>query len=1456
MNEIAKMAIRLGLDTADYERGITRAEQRTKDAAAKLSGFFAKSFQLISGAAVAGVASLTTLTVASAKTSAEIGNMSDRLGVSSKFLSQYNHIVEMSGGSLDKFSRGLSSLEKTINQAFSGSDKAVESLEEIGVGINELSGKSAEEQFNLVSGAISGLSTQAEKAAASQKIFGDSSAEMIKVLSLSEEQISALKLEAERYGRVIGDLESTQAQALYESLDRTRAISQGLATQISTELTPSITEVIDRFNDWFGGLAESKTNFEIARTAIAGVAASVMTIQFALQTTGEALGLFVGIVKETFELSGKYSDVFLKRIQRGGLIIFSAFSENADKAQAEIAKDISELESDLKNPFENFVVSSNQSLDEFYANTAERFKGIGEAFTGIINAGEDTAKTFDKKLNKSTGRVNNSFKDLEKTLEGLVKKSFKEAKEALDNFLGVQQQFETPMETLNRQYKEQINYIGRYIELNQGNADALAEADELLKRVNERYIDQKETLDGLLPPMEQLLQDLQEEIDIKNGTITVTDRMIAKRELERMGIKATAAELDEYIAKMGTLSGMDGAFGNGINTFEQLITVSLDSGDFIKEMKKGFSNMFGQGFSGMVEGAGSIAQFVGGIANTWNSTGGGGRDTAGRLLETATAVLALIPGWGQAIAAIAQVLDSISGGKLFGTSFEVVGGRSEINIDPGGVSGFQSTTETRQRSFFRGREVRTTENPLDSSAMNQIDELFESLNVLIQNSAMAVGSDLAGSLELISGQFVQEFDADGNVTSEISNVLGRTYNESFEEFAERLSAENILAGVATEFDDVDALADRFRGSSAALLDFAQMAMQAGADIASGQGLFESIRSVLTIIGDSQMQKPGESLVDTYTRVNQATRLYEEVLGQLEMDLDVTRVAFVRLSADIVDAAGGLEEASALWGNYLSNFYTEQESAQRQLDQATANRDEIFASLGIGGDVSYEMFRNMFETLLPTLSAEATAEWLRAAQAITDVTRAEELLADARSDLTDMISGLENELERMDLSPFALSIRDASEAFRENMLTAQRLGATQRDMATIQAHATAQIRQAIALLEGDIASSIVGLYGTQIDQIDEQIAGLQQQGSQISNINQANQQRYEAELQAIKNIHDFVDSLLLDRNLSPLNPEQQFNESYAQFMETYAAAQGGDVDALNALPGLAQTLLGFGQDMFASSPEYTSLFEEITGMLSSLDMPDSPEQVIIGQNQQLIDLTQQRLDLERDAQLGERLAAVTALAAQIGELTSVTGESFTSLAERLGLPIEQFLGDLGISLDNMTAETVVSLGNVANLLGIELPEIADAVDVSLGMLNDQNSLFNEALNQTIDMLPNSFRAQLEPIFEQLEQTTDPTLQEELMAQFIEIADGLPTDQRDLLAPFFDQIDPINEAQAQIDQMIEINSSNKDILTEITSGNAEQASQLNSVYNELDEQTKEIGLMTDAVKDLVFILEQGG
>jgi hypothetical protein len=454
-----------------------------------------------------------------------------------------------------------------------------------------------------------------------------------------------------------------------------------------------------------------------------------------------------------------------------------------------------------------------------------------------------------------------------------------------------------------------------------------------------------------------------------------------------------------------------------------------------------------------------------------------------------------------------------------------------------------------------------------------------------------------------------------------------------------------------------------------------------------------------------------------------------------------------------------------------------------------------------------------------LSAEAIVQWLRAADAMGVVIDLESDLNAEREqnalDLVAMIQGIESSLADMDLSPFAKSLKDIRNAFNEQIKTAKKLGAKEKELAMIQAHATRQIKNAIAALEADLSSSITDLYGTGLESIENQISALQEQQSLQDQIAQANYQRYQAEIAAIQSLMGFVDSLFLDPALTTLNPLQQLAEAQAQFDELFSLAQAGDVDAINALPALVNTLLGLGRDVFASSPDYTALFDSLTSQLSSLGIGvgSAGTAPVSTADPRLIELMQQQTQLQQELVNSERGQQALALAEQIRELASVTGESFVDLAARLGLPIERFITDLGVNLEDLTVETAIALADTARLLGTELGDLAESVGISLGELADSNSFLNDALENTIASLPEGIQDSLTELLTNVENAANSEEQERALQELETFAATLPEDQRDLLAPFFEQIDPTTDAQRQIDSMSVINDTNMLIKNEV-------------------------------------------
>ena len=265
---------------------------------------------------------------------------------------------------------------------------------------------------------------------------------------------------------------------------------------------------------------------------------------------------------------------------------------------------------------------------------------------------------------------------------------------------------------------------------------------------------------------------------------------------------------------------------------------------------------------------------------------------------------------------------------------------------------------------------------------------------------------------------------------------------------------------------------------------------------------------------------------------------------------------------------------------------------------------------------------------------------------------------------------------------------------EQIATAIRLGATEKELMMIRKFADRQFQNTIREFEQLAQELSNNIYGTiadnlnlQLDGIGQQISLLEQQQSAAQAAAQAGVQAYEAQQTALEQVVAFAESLLTGQ-YSPLNPAEQLAIAQAQFDDALLLAQGGDIDALGSLQGLAQTLLGLGQTNFASGQANTDLFNSVYDALSALGVgigqgaPSGTAGVsseLLALYDQQTQLNQQLADAQRAADEATSLLQQQRLLDMLTELSGAKEISIQELAERLGIPLDRLIEDLDVSL---------------------------------------------------------------------------------------------------------------------------------------------------------------------------------
>lgn len=397
-------------------------------------------------------------------------------------------------------------------------------------------------------------------------------------------------------------------------------------------------------------------------------------------------------------------------------------------------------------------------------------------------------------------------------------------------------------------------------------------------------------------------------------------------------------------AGVGGLGGPGGVAGGGFGMPGMMPSRNLLTGEFAGGMpyasaalgilgayygltQRG-NNALTSGLAGLSYGAlgigvgGAIAGGLGAIGTGAGLAGVGAGAMGGATSAMGTAAGAIgstswIPVVGWTLAALGAI-DAISGGRLFGTKYQAQSITQDIGIDAYGGVASASVHETRKRSLFRGtarrdRSVETTAEQREAAA-----DLYDAMERVARSAATQLG---LSTVQVVSGSIRQVFDRDGNLQSEIATVLGRTYEETFEQFTSRLASEQLIAAVGQIDSAASRIAQDWRNSAEVLAEGAEFFMTAASDARSGLDLWTGIglQALTDFVG--QMQMGEETLGQAYSRLagiagdygSLITDINTQIVGEGLNDYQQQALQIERTYRQQVKAANDYAKALGLSG---------------------------------------------------------------------------------------------------------------------------------------------------------------------------------------------------------------------------------------------------------------------------------------------------------------------------------------------------------------------------------------------------------------------------------------------------------------------------------------------------------------------------------------------------------------
>lgn len=599
----------------------------------------------------------------------------------------------------------------------------------------------------------------------------------------------------------------------------------------------------------------------------------------------------------------------------------------------------------------------------------------------------------------------------------------------------------------------------------------------------------------------------------------------------------------------------------------------------------------------------------------------------------------------------------------------------------------------------------------------------------------------------------------------------------------------------------------------------------------------------------QFQRVGEGLGETLVRIATEVQVAQAAFEQLGLVVSekLGPERFAQVADGLIQAAGGLEAFMDGLSAFMGAFATE----SHQFGVAQQALSSALGQVGLAVPSTRDGMWELMQSLDATSAAgqEQIATLLRLAEVADQYYDQLEEAADLLAGMG--IPGVGLSAARREILGIEDAGRQAAEAANALARAQGRAGASAVELARIQQWTAAQIEAAIRRLQQatmDMLAELRGGVPGSLDAINDRIAALEGAmggvAGAIDSVSDAGQRLFEQWQQGIQSVQDYLDSMLLG-DLSALNPAEQLAEARRQLEEMAAAAAGGDAGALANLPGLSDVYLRMLREFGASGADYNDGFAWVRELLGGLVGMPNPGAAIggagsgggtttyVAPSPELIELYNARDALlaeqqaqhqaELWAQVVQNIADLAYLMRQpvmdvmalydtslrelaeglgidlrnltaesvlaIGNMATTLGLALTDITTGLGLNLTdlatgltELTGRLGIDLSALTVESTRALADLAGALGGDLSDLATALGLDLGALANAQGLLNQALAAEINGLPADQRDLLAPLLEAIAAATSEADANAAIAALEAAVLGLPPNLQNLLAPY--------------------------------------------------------------------------
>lgn len=622
-NSLGALTVALGLDAAEFTRGLTKSEYQARQFAESVRGGLVTGAKAAGAAlAIVGTSALGALAAVDnlVKGAADFKDLEETTGASAESLASFAVAAGTAGVSVESIGAAANKLTKNLVGVDDESKAAGAALAALGLNVKQFKELDPAAQYEAVGKALAGYADGASKVAVAQALFGKSGAEQLKVFKALEEQGGRTK--------ILTQQQIEQADAYADSQAKASAQLKLYAQAAATEALPAIDSLTTAGKAFFselvgideasGRLAANSGVRDFANgivDALAFVVDAGRGVVQVFQSIGVSLGAGAaaaaavarGEVRQAIEIARQgREDIdrilsatsFRDRLAAARAAASAAVStpkpdlprltfSGADKPERTRSAKTDEAAKYLEQLQRQLEATKNLSVEETLLADIQRGR-LGNVTEAQREGLLGVARQLD-----AVREQRKEFELQQQTLDEVADSQRRLTEAGLDLF----QKTRTPLELLN----QELERFNRLLEAGVIDADTLARATgEAFRQYDETFKKVKTEADEFTKQAASNIQDqLGSSIyDALTGNFDRIDKAFADL-IIRLAAQATAAQLGKYLfgdfGKTGEIGGVFGDLGKYISG---TTGGTASGGGGFGSIISGIAGLFGGGLAG------------------------------------------------------------------------------------------------------------------------------------------------------------------------------------------------------------------------------------------------------------------------------------------------------------------------------------------------------------------------------------------------------------------------------------------------------------------------------------------------------------------------------------------------------------------------------------------------------------------------------------------------------------------------------------------------------------------------------------------------------------------------------------------------------------------------------------------------------------------------------------------